>query len=303
MESPEPTSPEPESAESAPSQRPLPWWRWVTDKLLLVAVATAVVLGVAIVFFENALIFFPSRYPEGAWGKKPGFAPQDVAFRAADDVELHGWWVPAKQQPSAGAVLYFHGNAGNLSDRDWLCMLLAEAGLDVFIVDYRGYGRSADVAPTEQGLYDDARGAWRTLTGELGIAPERVVILGQSLGGAPATQLATEVDAAGLVLVCAFTSIPDMARQIVPIPLGWALSNRMDNRAKLPGVTLPTLVVHATRDEVIPFAHGQRNFAASGGQPKAFLEVPDAGHNEVWHVGGAPLLRAVRDFVEDSTAD
>lgn len=248
-------------------------------------------------FFEDRLIYFPSRHPEGPWRSQAALGARDVAFRADDGVDLHGWWTPAPN--AVGTVLLFHGNAGNLADRAFIVRELVRVKLSCLIVDYRGYGKSADVAPSEEGLYRDGRAAWTRLTGELGVPPGQVAIMGESLGGAVATQLATEVDCAALVLVCAFESIPAMARQLVPVPLGWALRHRMANVEKIGWVRAPVFVVHAEHDEVVPFAHGQALFARAH-EPKRFKAVPTGGHNEVWGEGGDALFAEIAAFVAES---
>lgn len=279
---------------SAPQAPPITWRRRLARVGILLLIV--MVSGVALmVWFERSFIYFPTR-AEHHWEAAPSLAPQDVRFTTDDGVTLHGWYL---QVPDARAtVLFFHGNGGNLSHRGIPLKLLREAGLSSLIIDYRGYGKSDDVAPDEAGLYADARAAWRHLTGPLGVAPERVVILGESLGGAPAVQLAGEVEAAGLITVCTFRNIPAMALRVVPIPLGWALRHQMDNEAKLPALTLPKLIVHAEQDEVIPFSHGQR-LAAVAAEPKRFLPVPNTGHNDIWLVGNRPLVAKLRAFVDE----
>lgn len=268
--------------------------------LVLVACATLVA---AVVMLEERLIYFPSRHPDGWWdtvalGRETGCAIEDRSFAAADGVRLHGWWCvprPNAAPTAAMTLLWFHGNAGNLSHRaDMLARLLA-LPVRVLIVDYRGYGRS-EGRPDEAGLYADARGAWAELTGPLGVPPERVVILGKSLGGAVAVALAAEVRPAGLVVQSSFTSARDMAARVFPFVPAALLRTRLDSASRIGAVRCPKLFVHGTADEVVPYELGHRLFAAAA-EPKQWLDVPGAHHNDVYLVGGKPYVEALRAFV------
>ena len=268
--------------------------------LLLVACAT---IAAAVVMLEERLIYFPSHYPDGWWdtaalGRETGCAIEDRFFAAGDGVRLHGWWcVPARgDAPTAAmALLWLHGNAGNLSHRADMLARLLTLPIRVLIVDYRGYGRS-EGRPDEAGLYADARAAWAELTGPLGVPSERVVILGKSLGGAVAVALATEVRPAGLIVQSTFTSARDMAALVFPFVPVALLRTRLDSAARIGAVRCPKLFVHGTADEVVPYELGRRLFAAAP-EPKRWLDVPGAHHNDVYLVGGEPYLAALREFV------
>ncbi len=197
-------------------------------------------------------------------------------------------------------ILFFHGNAGNLSDRAGFVLDLARLGAEVLIVDYRGYGRS-EGRPSEQGLYRDAEAAWRFLTVEKSVSPDCIVILGKSLGGAAAVHLATRVQPAGIVLQSCFTSVPDMATRHYSFVPRFIVRTKMDNLAKMSRVTCPVMVVHSTADEIAPFAMGQELFEA-GGEPKTFFEIQGAGHNETIMVGGRAYFEALGGFVREAVA-
>jgi fermentation-respiration switch protein FrsA (DUF1100 family) len=194
-------------------------------------------------------------------------------------------------------LLWFHGNAGNLAHRADLMLELARLPAQVFIVDYRGYGRS-DGRPSEEGLYRDARAAWRYLRDQGGVEADRIVILGKSLGGAAAVDLAAEVSPAGLILESSFVSVPEMAARHYPFIPRWFVRTKMDSLSKIERVRCPILVIHSPDDEIVPYEQGRRLFEAAGGD-KRFLEVPGAHHNELWLVGGADYLRALREFLLD----
>jgi hypothetical protein len=270
--------------------------------LALVGCAT---IAVAVVMLEERLIYFPSRYPDGWWdtvalGRETGCAIENRYFATGDGVRLHGWWCvpPSTNAPTATmALLWFHGNAGNLSHRADMLARLLTLPVRVLIVDYRGYGRS-EGRPDEAGLYADAHAAWGELTGPLGVPPDRVVVFGKSLGGAVAVALAAEVRPAGLIVQSSFTSARDMAARAFPFVPAALIRTRLDSAARIGAVTCPKLFVHGTADEVVPYELGRRLFAAAG-EPKRWLDVPGAHHNDVYLAGGEPYLAALREFVSD----
>ena len=230
---------------------------------------------------------------------RSGFKPVDCMFSTEDGIELHAWYVKADRP--VGTVIYFHGNAGNLSHRAPILEQLAGHDISVLIIDYRGYGRSQDASPGEQELYRDGRAAWKYLTEIEKVPPGQIVLMGHSLGGAVACQLASEVPCAGLILQSSFTSIGDMAKQVIPlVPLGWALSHKMKNLEKVRTLELPKLLIHGKRDRIIPYRHGKRLYDAAA-EPKAFYPIDQAGHNDLWMVGGAAYQERLREFVESVT--
>ncbi len=265
-------------------------------------------IGLLVIFLENRLIYYPTPYPEGFWdtaelSRKSGCLVEDRFFSSEDGVDLHGWWCrPAEEKqnlPTADLVLlWLHGNAGNLSHRGEAMLALAGLPATVFIVDYRGYGRSAG-KPSEEGLYRDAWAAWRYLTQEKGIAPERIVIFGISLGGAVAVDLATQVKPAGLIVQSSFTSIRDMAAHHFPIVPGFLISTRLDSLAKIAEVDCRKLFIHSPADEIVPYDLGRILFEAAP-EPKKFHEVPGAGHNETFIIGGSYFV-ALAEFLKSCT--
>ena len=285
---------------------------WVVRSLVALGSAGAVwlVLVGVLMLLEGSMLYFPARFPAGNWdtaelGLRLGCGFEDHVFTTADSHRLHGWWVHPPAGPEQAAedgpvLLYFHGNAGNLSHRATTVAAIARMGLQVFIFDYRGYGRS-EGRPGETGLYEDARAAWRVLTLERGISPGRIVLYGKSLGGAVAVQLATEVRPAGLVLQSTFTSVPDLAAFHYPFVPRALVRTRMASEHKLPTVPCPVLIVHSRDDEIVPFAHAERLFAAAP-KPRQLLVVEGAGHNDTFAAGGERLLEALGEFSRSSTA-
>jgi fermentation-respiration switch protein FrsA (DUF1100 family) len=243
---------------------------------VLYAGALAVVL-----LLEDRLVFHPAPASD-CWHKPPNDRVQDVALLSEDGTGLHAWWcAPEGWEPTAGAVLYFHGTEGNLSCHTspitrWQQGPLRQA---VLIVDYPGYGRSAG-RPSEAGCYAAAGAAYDWLTRVQQIPPRRVLIYGESLGGGVAVELATRRDHRALILASTFTSMPDMAVRLCPVlPGRWVVRNRFDNLARIGQCRGPVFVAHGTKDALVPFAHGERLVAAVNG-PKEFLAMEGYHHRD-----------------------
>jgi hypothetical protein len=262
---------------------------------------------------ESKLIYFPEPYPAGLYSAAEGIEPregaiapriEDCALTAEDGVRLHAWFATpctreggeVRDVPALGTLLWLHGNAGNLSYRLDMLAALMTLPARVLLLDYRGYGKS-EGQPSEEGLYRDARAAWRYLTSERGVPAGEVVVLGKSLGGAPACQLATEVEPAGLIVQSSFTSVPDMAARLMPLVPRMLIKTKMDSLSKVRTIACPKLFVHGPRDEVVLYDMGQRLFEAAC-EPKEFYAVPNAGHNETWLAGGEAYLDTLRAFLK-----
>lgn len=258
-----------------------------------------VIAGALLLVFEKKLIYFPTRAHD-ATPAGLGLAHEEVELVAGDGVRLHGWFLPAKG--SRLTVLLFHGNAGNISHRlDRALLMQLRLKVDTFLLDYRGYGRS-EGSPDEAGTYEDARAAHRWLVAR-GTSPERLVLFGESLGSAVATQLATEVASRALVLESPFTSVPEMARAVYPfLPLWPFVRTRYDTLSKVSRLRVPLLVLHGERDEVVPFAQGRRVFEAAP-EPKRFYAIRGAGHNDTYVVGGDAYWQALSDFMGGLVSD
>jgi fermentation-respiration switch protein FrsA (DUF1100 family) len=228
---------------------------------------------------EQSMVFHPSRYPEGNWQPKT-LAVEDAWFQADDGTRLHGWFMAAPERPRA-VVLYCHGNAGNITHRDWVLKLYRNyLHTSVLVFDYRGFGKS-EGTPTEAGILADARAARRWLAQRTGVAETDIVLAGTSLGGAVAVDLAAEKDARGLILENTFTSLPDAAAAHFPrFLVHSAMTMRLDSLAKIRKYHGPLLQTHGEADEVIPFALGKKLFDAADG-PKDFIPVPRGHHNDL----------------------
>jgi fermentation-respiration switch protein FrsA (DUF1100 family) len=236
-------------------------------------------LGILIVILalESWFIYRPVSAAQ-SWIEPTDPAIRDVYFDLPTGERIHAFW---RLRPGAKrGVLYCHGNAGNVSHRaGGLARWADTLDSSVLMFDYPGFGRSTG-SPSERSCYAAGEAAWTWLTGEQRIAPEDVTLIGASLGGAVATDLAREHGCRALVLIKAFTSIPDMAYSRFPwLPARYFVRHRFDNLSKLPFVRRPTFVVHGTADRVVPFVHGERLFAAAN-EPKEFFAIPDNDHND-----------------------
>jgi len=244
-----------------------------------------VALGVVLYLFQGSMVFLaglPGRALD-ATPEQAGLAYEDVSIDTADGERLHGWFVPTAQ--ARGTLLFFHGNAGNISHRLESIQIFNRLGLDVLIVDYRGYGQSSG-RPSEQGTYRDAQAAWDYLVEIRQIAPQRIVVFGRSLGGAVgawlASQLADDEKPAAVIIESSFSSGADMARRLYPI-----YPARLLTRLRYPVVeyaarlACPVLVIHSRDDEIIPFAMGRAIYDAAG-EPKDFIELRGDHNSGFW---------------------
>ncbi len=239
---------------------------------------------------ERSLVYYPTRRLE-ATPADQGLAFEDVEPTAADGVRLHGWYVPGRRPVT---LLWCHGNAGNISHRlENLRLFHDRLGLSVLLFDYRGYGRSAGL-PSEAGTYRDA-GAFRAWLRARLPADRPVVYFGRSLGAAVAARLAVEDPPAALVLESPFTSVRAMANAALP-GAGYLFRTRYDTLGRIGAVRAPLLIFHGDADEVVPFRHGQAVFAAAR-EPKRFVRLPGARHDDTFLAGGADYWRAWDEFL------
>jgi len=250
----------------------------------------------AYVFFMQARLIYYPHLPSRELTTSPadiGLEYESITITTSDDVGLHGWFVPADK--ARGVLLFFHGNAGNISHRLELLEIFHNLGLSSLIIDYRGYGQSQGKV-TEQGTYLDAEAAWQYLTKGRSIPAENIVIFGMSLGGPIAADLAARQQPGGLIIGSSFTSVPDMGAHLYPIlPVRLLSRFRYDTRASLASVSCPVLVIHSPDDEIIPYKNGTRLFDAAK-EPKSFLEI-HGNHNEGFLTSGRLYIEGLDNFI------
>jgi fermentation-respiration switch protein FrsA (DUF1100 family) len=236
-------------------------------------------------------------YPDPTWIVTPsrlGLEAEEVHLAPEPGVQLHAWFFP-RPDPLA-SLLFCHGNAGNVSHRLENVFHLLQTGFQVLLFDYRGYGHSTG-QPSEEGLYRDAFSAWTHLVERADTASAPRIIFGRSLGGAVAIELATRVQADGLIVESTFTSIRTLARLVLPLPMP-ELPVKYDSLSKIGQLKVPLLAIHGARDELIPFADGQALFDAAP-EAKAWYPIPGAGHNDTYVTGGEAYFRRLAAFASE----
>jgi uncharacterized protein len=232
----------------------------------------------------DSLVYFPERELYGD-PSDVGLAFTDLTIPTEDGERLHGWWIPTRVTPPRGHVLFFHGNAGNVSHRVEHALSLSGAGLDLLLVDYRGYGQSTG-RPSEDGLHRDARASLAALRAGDRVDPQRVVYMGESLGAAVALRLALEAPPLGCVLQSAFTSLRDIAREHYPAALSALAGGAYPSLERIARLRAPVLILHGEDDEIVPVAHARTLYAAAP-EPRRLRIVPGAGHSDLVHAMGA----------------
>lgn len=226
---------------------------------------------------EKSLVFQPAKFPIGEW-ERPDLKIENVDFESSDGTPLHGWFL---DHPAPQAIaLFMHGNGGNVSlCGDSMKILNERHRLAIMSFDYRGYGKSQG-KPTEEGILDDARAARRWLALRKHVPETSIVLMGQSLGGGVALDLAAKDGARGLIVASTFTSLPDVAQEIFPWMLPkWNMTQRLNSIDKIGRYHGPILIAHGDADKTIPFEHGKRLFEAAN-EPKRLVVIPGGDHND-----------------------
>lgn len=243
---------------------------------------------------DQVFVFHPDPWKDRDWKALSGLPLEEVWSTSADGTKLFGWYVESRA--TSGVILWCHGNAGNIINRLENLKLLYQLGLSVFLFDYRGYGRSQG-RPSEEGLYQDALGAYDYLTRTRMIRPERLVLFGRSLGAAVAGELAVQKPAAGLILESAFPSIEAVAKfHYGGLPVHWLLGADFALIDRLPQLSLPKLIIHGDKDDIIPLELGRQVFEAAK-PPKSFYLIKGADHNNTYQIGGAAYFQRWTEFV------
>jgi uncharacterized protein len=248
------------------------------------AVAAVFLAGCPMPSIET-MVFFPDR-------DMPARSPADVEDRTLvtrDGVKLHAW--RAGPSDARFVLVWSHGNAGNIANRYETLQALARRGLGVLAYDYRGYGRS-EGRPSESGVYLDAEAAYDSER-ERGVAAERIVAFGESLGSAVSAELAARRPCAALAVVSPFTTLREVARSHYGF-LGGLAGSRFDALSRVEKLDRPVFVAHGDRDEIVPYALGERLYAAARG-PKRFFTARGYHHNDVFDAPG--LLEALDEFL------
>ena len=261
----------------------------------IITVAACYGLIVTIVYFMQGRMLYLPDAPGRTLTNTPtdvGMDYQDVSIETADGVTLHGWFIAGR---SLRVLLFFHGNAGNISHRLDSIRQFQDLGLSVLIIDYRGYGQSGGKT-TEKGMYRDADAAWHYLTDTRGIAANDILIFGRSLGASVASRLATQQQPLALIVESSFTSVPDIAQELYPwLPARWLSRLSHATRDYTRDVHCPILVVHSRDDEIIPFRHGEAIFRAAN-EPRSMLALRGS-HNDAFLQDEHTYTAGLRSFL------
>lgn len=255
------------------------------------------ILGVALIlgyvkYIEFTSVFFPIRNIE--------FTPlsinlkfEDIYFKTLDALKINGWFIPHNN--AKYTLLFLHGNAGNLADRLDKIKILNSLGLNMFIIDYRGYGKSQG-RPSEKGLYLDAQAAYEYLLNVRKIPSEEIILYGESLGTTATVDLASRCKVKAIILESGFSSGRDMARVVYPFIPNFIFSDRFNSLKKIKGITVPKLFLHSRDDEMIPFRLANKLFSEAC-EPKYFKELRGS-HNSAFIDYPQEYLSAIKNFID-----
>ena len=242
-------------------------------------------------YLERHNIFYPSKQISQT-PREIGLAFEDIFFTTEDNVVLNGWLISGESQKPM--VIFLHGNAGNISSRLEKIQIFHELGLNIFIIDYRGYGKSYG-QPSEQGIYADAKAAYDHLKYVKKFVHNKVIVYGESLGGAVATDLAVARSVDGLIIDSSFTNAQDMAQVIYPLMPGFLVNVGLDSINKIQRLNMPKLMIHSVEDDIVPFRLGKKLFDAAS-EPKIFLEI-QGSHNEGFLTSKEKYVKGISDFL------
>ena len=264
-------------------------------KLVIVLIGAYAALSFYVYYIQADLLYFPNTPGRKlvATPENIGLHYQNVEFVTDDKISLHGWFIPNKT--AKATVLFFHGNAGNISHRLDSIEIFHRLGLNVFIFDYRGYGQSEGKV-SEKGTYQDAEAAWNYLLNRQGISEKQIIIFGRSLGASIASWLASKHRPAALIIESGFTSVASMGQRIYPfLPVRWLTHFKYDTKKYVKNISCPVMIAHSRDDEIIPYAEGREIFQATP-EPKHFLEMR-GGHNDGFIVSGSTYIEGLRVFI------
>lgn len=252
----------------------------------------------------NHLLYRPLLFHPWPLTDKQAIAPvlqgikgETVNFASTDGAKLNGWYY---DNPQAKYVILFnHGNGGNVTFRRDLVGLLLQAGASVFIYDYQGYGKSEGL-PTIEGICQDAESAYKYIVEKRAVSPDKIILYGESLGGAVAAQLSTQLPCKALILQSTFTSLRTIALEVFPClaiyPQSLFSIPSLDTLNILRNTHPPLLLIHGSRDKVICISHSSILYRNAVG-PKRFVQLPESGHSDIYGTARDTYLSAVGDFI------
>ncbi|MBU4376487.1 MAG: alpha/beta hydrolase [Candidatus Omnitrophica bacterium] len=260
-------------------------------KIFLWAIIAAIIFLVSIRYIERHSIYFPMKDVIGN-PASVGLAYEEVYFDTSDNKRLNGWYIPNSK--AKFTIIFCHGNAGNISHRLEKILIFYNLGLNIFVFDYRGYGKS-EGAPSESGLYEDADAAYNYLTTERRISKDDIILYGESIGGAVAIDLAQRISVLALITEATFTSAKDMSEIAFPFIPYFVFSSRFDSVFKIKDIACPKLIIHSVNDEIVPFRLGEKLFDAAM-PPKKFRKIR-GGHNTAFLESREEYANSIKTFI------
>lgn len=264
---------------------------------IIASIAIGYLLVLLVIFMMQSKLFYYPQKDIWATPEDVDLQYENVMFHTEDNIALNGWFVPSESAELT--VLFFHGNAGNISDRLQTLQMLNELGLNVFIFDYRGYGHS-EGHPTEQGTYQDGIAAWNYLTSDRGIADSSIVIMGRSLGGSIASWVSARHHPAAAVIESTFTSAADIGADLYPwLPVRWMIKYEYNTIENLKQIKSPLFMAHSPSDQIVPFHHGRTLFEAAN-EPKMFVELVGL-HGSGYLETGLKYREGLQEFLVENT--
>lgn len=240
------------------------------------------------------LAFFPEKVSDNLSISEPWLS--EVYLTTNDGIKIHALFIESKGANKI--VLFFHGNAGNAYHRIPDAYALSLSGINVLLVDYRGYGKS-EGKPSEQGLYKDAEAAYDYLIDKRQYTPKDIFLLGRSIGTSAAIHLAQDRQPGGLILITPLSSGKQMATTMGLGWLSWLVGPVFDNIQKIRKANAPTLVIHGDKDEIIPFSMGEEIYKTAPAKNKQFMRIKGGGHNDLTQVAGPGFWASVGQFIND----
>ena len=277
------------------------WPKTILAWAVMLGLIAYVGIIVYLLLNQKNMIYHPEGRQVSAPAARFSLHEQRVSYPSTEGVILTAWVVPAKELDEFKGMwmLICHGNLGNIGfgQRPEFYSFMRDTGVNLFAFDYRGYGDSTG-SPDELGLYADAQASYDYLTKTMHIAPDHIVIFGHSLGSGVAIELASKVPAAGLIIEGAYTSVAQRGQEIYPyLPINLVSTQRFASIDRIGSVTTPKLFLHSPEDRIIPFAHGQKLFAAAQGI-KRFVDVK-GGHQNAYSLDKAKYYGAVTQLLHE----
>jgi fermentation-respiration switch protein FrsA (DUF1100 family) len=300
MSNPQPASP-PQTKPAAKSRLR----RWIKYFLQVTILAY---LGVCIIMFSIQDKFvFPGSDTQGQHDAilTPSYGYDLITLPTADGHNIAAIFGkaldpsghPISDNRSRPTVIYFYGNGACMAYSTDVFDQIRRLDANIIIPEYEGYGMSPG-KPSEAGCYAAADAAYQYALSRKDVDPQKIIAMGWSLGGAVAIDLASHHNVAGLITLSAFTSMPDMGRQLMPwLPVSLILKYKFDNATKLAGISCPTLIIHGTDDDIVPFSMAPKLAAAAKGKVIRY-NVRGAGHNDIFDTGDGPLLDQIQNFLQ-----